>query len=407
MINFATSRFLRIASVLGFLFFSLGCLCSLIAPLEPPPKEENWPSWAPDSQRLVYECYLDGPVDHPEGIDRLVEEGGRFSFYTSEAADLCISDVNKHDQVRLIDDSGGDWHPVWSPDGSQIAYLRKDGIYLITPDGQNRRQLVPIDSSQIRLSWWQMQKGTVAWSPAGDRLLFSGCLDHQDHDVYVVDIDTGTMTNLTPYSRVHDFSPMWTLDGSKIVFLSTDSSISYICSPDENALPQIRAVDVDGAGERVVYNPEFYYPYWQVSVSDSGQIAIVTDMTSRTYEEYYEDSPRGSLYSIDIREGTLTQMRAWRYGEPILLPSWSPSEEYVAFRSYFDLKILNVETGKVFGPREQPFIEPRFVWSPDSQRIAVTISTQEDYVIDSEEHIHVFDVQSQTFQLLIQGKSSP
>lgn len=347
-------------------------------------------------------------MNHPGNIDRLVEEGGRLSFYTSEAADLCISDINAHDQVRLTSDSGGDWHPAWSPDGTQIAYIRDDGIYLITPEGQNRRQLVSMDSSQIRLSWRGMKKGIVAWSPEGDRLLFSGCLDHQDHDVYVVDIDTGAVTNLTPDSRMQDFSPMWTMGGSKIVFLSTDSSSSsYRCSPEEDALPQIKVVNAGGDDARVVYDPEFYYPYWQVSVSNSGQIAIFTDMTSRTYDDYYRDSPTGSLYRIDIREGTPVELRAWKYGELIGLPSWSPSEEYVAYRSDFDLKILNVETGKGFGPsRGRLSIEPRFVWSPDNQRIAVVVSTWQNMAIDSVEHIHVFDLRSQTFQPLLRETSS-
>jgi Tol biopolymer transport system component len=252
-----------------------------------------------------------------------------------------------------------------------------------------------------------MEKGIVAWSPTGDRLLFSGCLDYQDHDVYVVDVHTGVMTNLTPKSRAHDFSPMWTMDGSKIVFLSTNSSSPYRCSPDRDvALPQIKLVNVDGRDERIVYDPEFYYPYWQVSVSNDGQIAIFTDMISGTYEDY-KDSSEGGLYSIDLREGTDAQMRASRYDYLIVLPIWSPSEEYMAYRRGSYLKILSVETGEEFVPLEKLSVETGFVWSPDSQKIAVVVSTQQDMAIDSEEHIHVFDLQSQTFQPLIQEQTSP
>jgi Tol biopolymer transport system component len=374
---------------------------------EPPPKEENWPSWAPDGQRLVYECYLDGPIDSPSILAQL-NGIASMSFYTLDAADLCITDVGKHDQVRLTSDAGGDWHPVWSPDGSQIAYLREDGIYVITLEGQNRRQLVPVDSTGLKLVWRSKSMGIVTWSPEGDRLLFSGCLEHQDHDVYVVDVDTGAMTNLTLNSRAHDFAPAWTLGGSQIVFLSTDSSSPYVCSPEEDALPQMKVVNADGSGERVVYAPEFYYPYWQVSVSNSGQIAFVTNMTSRTYAEYYDRSAEhGDLYSISLVEGTLVQILAavddWGL---IVLPVWSPDERYVAYRgSLSDLKTLDVGTGEVRESLERLSIARRFVWSPDSQRIAVVASTRADMARDSEEHIHVFDLQSQTFQPLIQ--SSP
>lgn len=390
--------------LLGLLFTALGCVlpCVYLFNIwfEPPPKEENWPSWAPDSQRLVYECYLDGPIARPKGIGRFFEPGAELSFYTPEAADLCTSDINKSDQVRLTDDSGGDWHPAWSPDGSQIAYLRDDGIYLITSEGQNRRQLVAIDLSRIRVSWWRMDKGTVTWSPEGDRLLFSGCLDHQDHDVYVVDVGSSTMTNLTPNSRAHDFTPMWTLNGSKIVFLSTDSSSPYSCSPEEDALPQMKVVNVDGSDERVVYDPEFYYPYWQVSVSNGGQIVFLTNMTSRTYDEYYDYSAKqGTLYRIDLIEETPILVD-WR--SHIGLPVWSPNEEYVACLNYSDLAIINVGTREMLKPREDLSIENRFVWSPDGQRIAAVGSNDEYGAIDSEEHIHIFDIQSRMFQSLIQ-----
>jgi hypothetical protein len=109
---------------LALLLFSSSCLCMPIVPPEPPPKEETRPSWAPDGQSLVYECYLDGPVQQSGVIDRLVEPNGRLSFYTKDAADLCLSNVNKRDQVRLTNDPGGDWYPIWSPDGSRYCPIR-------------------------------------------------------------------------------------------------------------------------------------------------------------------------------------------------------------------------------------------------------------------------------------------
>ena len=240
-------------------------------------------------------------------------------------------------------------------------------------------------------------------------MLFSGCLEHQDHDVYVVDVDTGAMTNLTLDSRVHDFAPTWTLGGSQIVFLSTDSSSSYECSPDEEALPRIKVVNADGSGERVVYDPEFYYPYWQVSVSNSGQIAFVSNMSSKARPPYYDppDKPPG-LYILDLGEGTPVEVLAAKENQDVRvgLPLWSPNEKFVAYSSYLnDLKVVDVGTGGVRELLERVSINPRFVWSPDSQRIAVVSSTLTDMAIDSEEHIHVFDLQSQTFQSLIQ--SSP
>jgi Tol biopolymer transport system component len=228
-------------------------------------------------------------------------------------------------------------------------------------------------------------------------------LDNADRDVYMVDADTGTIINLTPNSRKHEISPMWTLDGAKIVFLSTASSSRYNnCELKGDAPHQLRLVNADGSGASVVYEPEFYYA--SVSVSNSGQVLFVANMTSMTAYDYsLPSTENGSLYRIDLAGEGLIEMLAVGEGgnEIIIAPSWSPNEDYLAYRHFARLRILDVRTGKVHEPLEQPSVDS-FVWSPDSQRIAVTTSTWEDMARDSEEHIHVFDVQGGTFQPLIQ-----
>ncbi len=382
---------------------ALGCLISACLRFVPPPDEEDWPSWAPDGQRLVYECYLDGPVDKDRGfISRLNHENADLTFYTPEAADLCISDSDGNDMVRLTRDKGGDWHPAWSPDGSRIAYLRADGIYLITPDGQHRRQLAPVEAALGKLSWSSRSTAVLTWSPGGEHLLFSGCLESRDHDVYVIDVGTGTMTNLTPDDRTEDFAPMWTSHGSKIVYLSTEFSSPYGCEPDEDALPQIRVMDADGTGDRVVYDPEFYYSPSQVSVSDSGQILFVSDMVSRTADEYYSSyTEYPSLYSIDLAQDEPEKVHSQPL-EYVRDPVWSPDERCVAYLSGSELHILDMEKGTDVGPYRHLSIGQRYVWSPNGQKIAVVVSKYYN-AFGPEEHIHILDVQSGTYHPLVQS----
>lgn len=398
-----TRRF-RIGCALGVLFLSCACLTSS----KPPHEEEAQPSWAPDSQRIVYECYLDGPIE-PEFCS-IFDDGPCQSRYTPDAADICVSDTSGHNQVHLTRDPGGDWRPRWSPDGSRIAYLRQDGIYLITPDGENQRQLVSLDPNQV-LGWKRMEKGIVIWSPKGDRLLFSGCVEHWDHDVFIVDIETGTLTNLTPNSRVHDFAPTWTLDGSRIVFLSTDSSSSHECGPEEDALPQIKVMNADGDGEYIVYDPEFYYPYWQMSVSNSGQIAFITNMISKTYYDRYDNlsAKNDSLYVLDLK-GTLIEVLSVEDDlESVQAPTWSPDGVYIAHEGNTRLEILNVRTGEEFEFPQVGIYFTDFVWSPDGQRLAVTTFAQDpiEHMAPPENHIHILDIQSGTVLSLVQGQGSP
>ena len=69
-----------------------------------PIEEETSPSWSPDGQYLVYECYIDGPTsDIAEG------NGVRFG---DEAADICKIEVSGGNPIRLTTDIGADRYPV-------------------------------------------------------------------------------------------------------------------------------------------------------------------------------------------------------------------------------------------------------------------------------------------------------
>jgi hypothetical protein len=71
------------------------------------------------------------------------------------------------------------------------------------------------------------------------------------------------------------------------------------------------------------------------------------------------------------------------------------------------LRIRSLVTDGVIEPQAGPSINPRFVWSPDSQKVAVTVSIWEDFAIDSEDHVHIFDVQNRTYERLLPEEVAP
>ena len=400
MRNIVKRQHFLIGGILVLLSTSLGC--SLIVP-NPPPKEEAWPTWAPDSQRLAYECYLEGPIQEGSRSIYDIDEGKgvRQSFYTQEAADICISDVDGSNQVGVTTDPGADLHPVWSPDSSHIVYLRpRDGFYLITPAGHNQRRLIPLRGNDYD-GQGDHDSTNPVWSPDGSRLLFSACLDNSDRDIYVVDINTGAITNLTPNSRTQDIMSMWTLNGEKIVFLSTTSSLwPGTCRLKRDAPHQLKAIDADGNGEDLIYDEEFYYAF--ITVSNNGQIIFVADMVSKTSADFAHPPTKKSLYRIGLAGRELIELPLEENYEFIVLPSWSPNGEYLLYRSFPGLKILNLGTGEIL---ELPAIESHiknFVWSPNGQYIAANVSSQEYGASDEEDHIYIFDVHARTVRPLLQ-----
>jgi Tol biopolymer transport system component len=72
--------------------------------------------------------------------------------------------------------------PDWSPDGSLIAFVRKDGVYICAPDGTNVRQLFatrdpgPVDFSPDG-RFLAFVAGGAAWVmplEGGDRIKVAG-----------------------------------------------------------------------------------------------------------------------------------------------------------------------------------------------------------------------------------------
>ena len=111
---------------------------------------------------------------------------------------------------RILTSSQGDWDPVWSPDGSTIAFARMPthdeagaGIYVINRDGSGLRRLTGPGH-------WD---ANPTWSPDGSRLAF-----YRDGAIHVMNANDGSgVTRLTDDGE----HPAWSPDGTRIAFWSS------------------------------------------------------------------------------------------------------------------------------------------------------------------------------------------
>lgn len=97
-----------------------------------------------------------------------------------------------------------DSEPAWSPDGQWIAFGHgdtsgKEGIYLITPDGQLVKQ------------WHQGAVNSPSWSPDGQWIAFS-----QNNQIWKKKVNGDSLTQLTFEGK--NFYPTWSPDGQWIAF---------------------------------------------------------------------------------------------------------------------------------------------------------------------------------------------
>ncbi len=106
-------------------------------------------------------------------------------------------------------DGGSLGPPVWSPDGSQIAFdgwIDEDGfeIWVMNADGSGLRNLTNTPEAT---------ESSPSWSPDGRRILFSGA-----EGLEVMNSDG---SGRTPFFSEDGHLATWSPDGARIAFLST------------------------------------------------------------------------------------------------------------------------------------------------------------------------------------------
>jgi WD40-like Beta Propeller Repeat len=156
-------------------------------------------------------------------------DGSTVAFVRKDASDvpaslwlIGIDGTDEHQVTRAPADVKG---PAWSPDGSLIAFSAADeptgrALYTIRPDGSDLRQIV--SSSSV---------GGVAWSPDGSSVVYStgdAAIPVGSYDLWTVRSVGGTPTRLT-HTAGDETDPSWSPDGSTIAFTS-DAGIAEIPS---------------------------------------------------------------------------------------------------------------------------------------------------------------------------------
>jgi TolB protein len=195
------------------------------------------------------------------------------------------ADGDGTDQTRLTN-LGNDNRPVWSPDGTRIAFTsnREDNIdiYVVDVDGQNLRQITDGPESEFAPSW----------SPDGTRIAYIAGTDDVN-DLYIVDADGGNTLRVTTDLRVygHSDEPLWSPDGSQILIISQIEVQSSCRTPDCNF--DIYLVSTDGSTvTRLTDTPgNDEFPQW----SPDGQWIVFDSYRDGNYEVYLMDSTGAQL----------------------------------------------------------------------------------------------------------------
>jgi len=153
------------------------------------------PMYAPDGRTILYVDDVDGP------------------------ANIFVMDTAGRHVTRLTHHALHDDGPVWSPDGSKIAFSGEDlvtkvvEIYVMRGDGSDIRQLTRDRATNVH----------PMWSPDSRRLMYSSTVDSPDQknpqvwETYMIDADGKHRRRITRDGGVNTYAT-WSPDGSHILF---------------------------------------------------------------------------------------------------------------------------------------------------------------------------------------------
>jgi Tol biopolymer transport system component len=229
-----------------------------------PGTSKEWaPLFSPDGTKIAFWSERDGivklyvmNVDGTNQIKLSDDEGipqrgyswspdGMYIVYSTSDDRICKVDSDGNSRVELC--SGGE--PRWSPNGSLIAFTTPWGsndIVVMNPDGSEQRQLT--DFTIETASW-------PVWSPDGSQILFlfydKENTENARNNIYIMNRDGTEQRKLTENNAM---KPAWSPDGSQI---------TYMCDQRWTDDWQIWIMGADGTNQTKLTSIGGGHPKWQ------------------------------------------------------------------------------------------------------------------------------------------------
>ncbi len=253
-------------------------------------------------------------------------------------ADIYVMNADGSNVRPVTSDPARAYGPLWSPDGTQLVFgsWRSGGgnLYIVNSDGTGLRQFTS-GPGHDEVGGWSEQSGILI-----ERSYPGGEVPSGDILIQMPDSSTPREVAVDPAS---DRTPVWSPDGAKVAFMSTRSGDA-----------DIWVVNVDGTGLQILTTDTEadHSPFWS---PDGQQIVYACGG--------FEGSDICAVNSDGTGQRTVTGSEATDAG-----PVWSPDGGLIAFVSNRDgnknIYLVAPDGSDLTQLTTDPLADFNPVWSP-------------------------------------------
>jgi len=278
--------------------------------------------------------------------------------YDCKTLDICLLDPANPTAVTNLTDNGEtsiDEKPVWSPDGKKVAFISNFGV-----GGSTRNLFVmepeaPEQGFNLAVQVTHFTSGVPieepVWSPDGTRLAFVLGNSESNDRIEVANADGTTLTPLVVTE--HGVHPSWAPDSGKITFSYLEQVYTTVADGSSFPTPVTGATGNEPVwspdGSRIAFGEHATFSTVNLGIiSPSGGTPVT--LTSGAQFIFASWSPSGSQVVYEVSGGG--EDHHWRvvnadgsgdHALPEIMdlnpngpaPSWSPSGAQIVFQGFY------------------------------------------------------------------------
>lgn len=289
----------------------------------------------------------------PEGANQQAvafsPDGKRVAFWDASSASAAMLNVAATNDVRdartLDSATTAAGTPIWSPDGSTLAYFAGPNldIWVVPTAGGTPRRLTTSKGIEE----------PIQWHPLGDRLAFVATGKGGAAAAGQIDVASGNTNPIVAETRLT--LPFWSPDGTKIAYMLVDGSQRTLWVAD-SAGRNATQLTAEGFERFLFEGTDPWSP-------DGSEIVYESDRTGF-----------GDIWTVSVTTDSMHQLT--RDVRADYAPSWSPDGKWVVFLSdrghQTDIWIVPAAGGTPLRVTDDASVEANVQWVPGTNAIGFT-----------------------------------